>query len=281
MKSLPWVSLVLPVLLLSANAGEVKPGDAMIDVRLNLGAPRGEAHVGDREIFYYDRGEIEARAGIVTHTSLRSEAEQAALETKRSLEATRLREEREIRQARLNAEGEELKARKLADASFRTSPLSYQVAFWEDFSRRYPTVASAEPLLEARIRLAGETEDKRKQLEQAQHLAELEARVTAAENDARENRLFDQQRLGAVRGYSPYLSYSSYRGSRDYCPRPEPLKSVTRLYEYPVPYATSPGMPPVQPVYRKETTGSTIGLSIFEDTPLENRPQYSPSYRRF
>ena len=279
MKSLPLVLLILPVISLSMAANAVKPGDKLADVRSNLGAPRGQAHVGDREIFYYDRGEVESKSGVVIRASLRTEEEQAALDAKRSLEARRVLEEREIRQARLNAEGDELKARKLADVSFRTSPLSFQVAFWEDFSRRYPGVASAEPLLEARTRLVGETEDKRKQLEQTQRLAELEARVTAAENDSRVDRLYGQERLSAMRGYSPYVGYSSLRGLRDYCPLPERVKSVTRLYEFPLPYATSPGMPPVQPVYRKDVTDSVISGSDIDEASTDNRSRNAP--RRF
>lgn len=263
------------------RAGEVKPGDAISDVRRHLGAPRGEAHVGDREIFYFDRGEVEARAGVVTHASLRSENEQTALEAKRSLEAARLRDEHEIRQSRLIAEGEELKAQKLSDASFRKLPLSYQVAFWEDFSRRYPDVASAEPLLEARLRLAGEMEEKRKRAEQAEYIAELETRVTVAENNTRLNHAYDQERLGLVRGYSPWVSYSSFSDSRDCYLRPEPVKSVTRLYEFPLPYATSPGMPPVQPVYRKERAAETASFAGPDESSGNNPPRHSFSYRRF
>jgi len=281
MKSLPCVFFVLSVASLSANASDVTPGDALSDVRRNLGAPRGAVHIGDREIFYYDRGEIEARAGVVTRTALRSEGEQAELDAKRSLEATRLREEREIRQAQLLAEGENLKARKLADPSFRTLPVSYQVAFWEDFSRRYPNVASAEPLTEARARLAGETEEKRKQLEQAQRIAELEARVAATERNAELDRVIDRERYGAVRGYSPFVSDSPYRGLRDYCPRPGPVQSVTRMYEFPLPYATSPGMPPVQPIYRKDTFGSATRSGIPGEVTEDNRSHWSPPSRRF
>lgn len=279
MKSRICGCFILPLLLLSANAEKVKAGDSMNDVRRSLGVPRGEARVGDRELFYYDRGEIEAKAGIVTRVSLRSEQEQSALEAQRAAEAARLRENREIRQAQLNAEGEEIKARKLADPSFRTSPVSYQAAFWEDFSRRYPTVASAELLLEARVLLAREREEKRKQLEQSQRIADLEARIAAAENEVRLNHRAEGERWGDMRGYLFYANYPSQR-TRDYCPSPGRVKSVTRFYEFPLPYATSPGMPPLQPVYRKDGDRAA-GAGFSDDANWREDFPDRPSRRRF
>ena len=51
---------------LVAYAGEVRTGDSLGDVRAALGAPRGEANVGNRQLLYYDRGEVELQAGAVT-----------------------------------------------------------------------------------------------------------------------------------------------------------------------------------------------------------------------
>ncbi len=181
MKVIPFALLLaLPLVL---TAAEVRPGDTVREVRAALGAPNGELHKGDRHLLYYDRGEVELRSGSVIRVALLSNADFATLEVRRA----QVREEQEARRARLSAEGEALKARVLADPSFLVAPLSYQVAFWENFSRRYPGVIGAEPLLIARLRLA---EQRRTQIEQEQRLADLEARVIEAESRANEAALY-------------------------------------------------------------------------------------------
>jgi hypothetical protein len=246
MKAIPLtILLLLP--LSSVAVAEVKVGEPLADVRATLGIPRGQMLVGEREFFYYDRGEVEARSGVVTRVSLRSAEEQAVLESRRSADVLRVREEQEIRRARLSSEGEALKVHKLTDPAFQASPLSYQVAFWEDFSRRYSDVPCAELLNETRVRLAVQKTEAQTQNEQARRLAELEARVAAAESEVRSVTTSASADVAFVRSY-----YPSYRGQRDYYRAPNPVKIETRMYEFPLPYATSPGMPLMQPTYRKD-----------------------------
>ncbi len=278
-------SLVLPALFLIISsapgiASEIRVGDSTAQVRLTLGAPRGEVHAGSREVFYYDRGEVEVRDGVVKRVSLRSEEEQSALEARRSAEATRIRNEREIREAGLAAEGDALKARKLGDPGFLGSPLSRQLAFWQDFSRRYPGSPCAVELDEVRARFALENEERQKQLEQARRLADLEARVTAAENEARLGRQYDYERRQFAIGYPTFGGFTSYRHARDYCPAPPSVKPVTRMYEFPLPYATSPGMPPMQPVFRKDYSTDPVNETRLGDG-MQNARSSASSYRRF
>lgn len=240
MKIIPIACLMIVPFL--AFAAEVKPGDSFASVKSTLGSPRGQLKLGERDLFYYDRGEVELRSGVVTRVMLRSEADQAALDARRSADAQRVREEQEIRRARLMVEGDALKARKLSDPAFLAAPLSYQVAFWEDFSRRYSDVPSAEQLQTARARFAVEVADQRRQTEQTRRLAELEARVAEAEALA----------SASIRqGFYPF--YGRYRG---YHSNPHPFSMGPIKYQFfesPLPYATSPGMPPMQPTYRKDS----------------------------
>lgn len=248
--------LALPLALFAAD---VKPGDSANDVRAALGAPRGQVDVGGHAIFYYDRGEIELRSGVVTRVSLRSAADQVALENRRAAEASRVRDEQDIRRAQLSAEGTALKARKLSDPAFQAAPLDYQVAFWEDFSRRYAEVPCSEQLTVARARLAEKVADGQVRTEQARRLAELEARVALAEaqaSNAREQAAF----------YPPFTS--SYRQFRDYYhdhyrypATPVQLPSY-QFYEHPMPYATSPGMPPRIATIRKEPASGVANDSV-------------------
>lgn len=254
----------LGILLLFAPltwaAADVTVGDSSESVRSNLGVPRGTLRVGDRDILYYDRGEVELGSGVVTRVSLRSEDEQAALEAKRAAEARRVREEREILRARLIAEGRELKARKLADLSFQSAPLDYQVAFWEDFSRRYADVPSGEQLQVARARLTEQATERQAKSEQIRRLAELEARV--AEAEARSEAMADRP---VRRFYYPYHPPHGPSYPINFAP------VEYRWFESPLPYATSPGMPPLEPVYRKDSA-PWPGNPTTDGAPIWDRP---------
>lgn len=168
----------LPVI---ASAGEVRRGDSVGAVVASLGEPRGQMSSGDRTVFLYDRGRVEFVGDAVARVSLRSEDEQRQLDARRAAEAARIRDENAIRESRLRAEGEALKAAKLADPSFQNAPVAYQVGFWEDFARKYPGVPSGEPLAIARMRLEQEQARQQEKVVREERLAELEARVTAAE----------------------------------------------------------------------------------------------------
>jgi hypothetical protein len=172
---------LLVTLALNLSAAEVQTGDTFKEVSSKMGPPCGQLRLGDRHLLYYERGEIELRSGIVSRVALLSADDYAALEAKRVANATRVREEQAVRRAQLSAEGEKLMARKLADAAFQTAPLAFQVAFWEDFARRYPDVPSSEQLVIARLRYAEQLETRHAKVEQAERLADLETRVVEAE----------------------------------------------------------------------------------------------------
>ena len=162
-------------------AGEVQPGDNFDQVCAILGTPRGQMSVNGRRVLYFERGEVELRAGAVTRVALLSDEVHAAREARRAAEAERRRTEQEIRRARTSAEGEELKARMLADVTFQTAAPGEQLASWENFARRYPEVSVGEQLTAARLRLAGQAEARRAREIQGERIAELEARLAAAE----------------------------------------------------------------------------------------------------
>ena len=185
MKTLPLALLVaLPVVL---PAAEVRIGDSLNEVRTVLAEPAGQVRIGDRQLLFYDRGEIELRAGVVARVALIPVEDFARLQARRAEQAVRAREEREIRQARLSAEGTELRGRKLADPYFRAAPAAYQLAFWEDFSRRYPDVACTEQLADARARRGEQLDLIRAKDEADARVAELEARLQEVESKVAQN----------------------------------------------------------------------------------------------
>ncbi len=203
MRLTPILLLCLPLLL---SAAEVRTGDTLAEVRTALGPPRGQVQAGEKLRLYYERGEVELQDGVVTRVALLSRSEHQAETERRGEEARRLLEEQTIRRAALTAEGEALLARKLADPAFRAAAPVSQVAFWEDFTRRYPEVPAHEHLLLARLRLAEVQETRRQQTETAERIARLEAR--AAEAEAR-----SQETVSALRPRT-YLTYYPRPGHR-------------------------------------------------------------------
>jgi hypothetical protein len=198
-------------------AAEVRTGDTLNEVRANLGAPHGQLKVGDRQVLYFDRGEVELRNGAVTRTNLLSDSELTALESRRAAIAARVGEE--------NARGETLKAGKLADASFTGAPLSYQIAFWQDFARRYPGVYVAEQLRIAHLRLA---EQFAEQQANEERLADLEARVSEAEARA------ERAEAGAYR----YARYDrGYHGGVDVYPITDSSYGYGCRHNHPSPFS--------------------------------------------
>jgi len=220
---------VLSVLVpFAAASAEVRTGDSACDVRATLGTPRGQMKAGDRQILLYDRGEVELRGGAVTRVALLTDAEFAALSARRAAEATRLSER--------NAQGETLKASKLADSTFLGTPASYQLAFWQDFSRRFPGVTVSEQLQAARARV---TEQYYEHLVSEERLAELEARVSDTEAWARRAAVDSYQVASYVSdtGYGYYGGYyRRYHGSQDSAAWPVQYQFARS----PQPYATSP-----------------------------------------
>jgi hypothetical protein len=226
-------SLLIWLLPVSLVAAEVQTGDNRAAVEAALGAPNGQVSVGDRSILYFDRGQVELQDGRVSRIALISASEFEAQEARRSAAATRLREEAEIKRARSTAEGAALKEKKLADPAFRASPVALQVAFWEDFARRYPEVPSSEELAAVRVRFSAEMEDRRARLEQEKRIAELEARVAEAEARA-----------------DDALDYSSYRARtyRIYSQGAAPYPFTLWPVGYPAHFGEQPWATPSGPV---------------------------------
>jgi len=223
---------VLAFAIVSAVATAAEPGlgASFAEVRSALGLPRAKLQKGGRTVLLYDRGEVELSNGAVSRVALRSEVAQAAHEAKVAAREARAREESESRRARLQDEGKALLAAKQTDARFNEAPLTYQVSFWEEFSRKYPGVDGREPLTIARLKLAEQVEARREREQQAARLAELEARLAEAETRA---------------SYASYFGRSHGRRGRDrHDDRPFTMWPVEyRYYDSPQPYATSPSLP--------------------------------------
>lgn len=236
--------ICLALVLATLVSAEVRTGESLDQVRAILGTPNGEVQLGDRVLLYYDRGTVELQEGRVTKVALRSEEEHAVLLARE----TRLRAEQEEQRARLLAEGAALKDRKLADGSFQSAPVSQQIAFWEDFARRYPGVSVADPLSVARLRLNEQIAEQRRRDDELRRLDEIERRLAAAESEP---------------VYYRVRTFPTYYGHRRHY-REFGLGPITyTFYDAPLPAYVTPTTPVITPL---------IG-----DPAQPFRREYSPS----
>ncbi len=217
----PVLCLVLALAAVSAGAAEVVPGNSLEEAIAALGSPRGRLQVGDRNLVYYERGEIEMQGGRVTRVALRTPEEHALLLAREE----RQRGEREVRRNQLIAAGTVERDRKLADENFRAAPLAYQVSYWQDFARRYPDVSVVEPLAIARLKYNEQLEERQRKDRTAQLEAELLEQKLAAEKSRPE--------VYPLYTGSPYYRYRHY-----YSPGLGPITYT--FYSSPLPPYTTP-----------------------------------------
>ncbi|RXK55316.1 hypothetical protein ESB00_05305 [Oleiharenicola lentus] len=228
----PVLSAALFALMTAVGAGAgVSPGASLDEVRAVLGKPNGQMQLGARQVLLYERGSVELSAGRVTRVDLRSEEEQAVWAAREERLQTQLSAQRSQSQA----EGTALRDRKLADAAFLASPVAYQVAFWEDFSRRYPAVPCAEPLTIARLKLSEQREEKARREADSLRLRELEARVAAAEAEREPV-------------YYRVRSYPRYRDRYDYHQEFALWPVSYTYYDSPKPVYETPTTPVISPI---------------------------------
>lgn len=232
--------LATPMLALAV---EINPGDSLKSVISSLGMPNGQAQLGNKLVLFYDRGQVQLIDGRVTNLNFLS-PEAFAAQQAQTAQAAQLRAQRV-------AEGEALKAKKLADPAFASAPPAYQLAFWEDFRQRYPEVSCDD---EYNLALARQQEQEAAQ-ENNQKIADLQARVASAEDRAAEAELEARQaRYGGSYGW-PVFYGNTHRNDRfrdrdhDHDGDNHAPKANAPITPPPfIPTAHSPAGPPPTPV---------------------------------
>lgn len=124
----------------AGKAGAVSPGDDRAAVIAELGEPRGEIFLQDDHRLYFDRGMVRLHDGRVIESSLMSVEEAQERRKEAFAMATAASVARAAQQASRKAEGERVAREWLANAEFRSSPLSFQAGRWVEFSLQYPEV---------------------------------------------------------------------------------------------------------------------------------------------
>ncbi len=182
-------------MLISALGGfahEIKIGDSKETVLNLLGEPSGFMEINETLVLLFDRGEVVLKNDSVFDFELISQEE-----------ADRNKEEVAKRLALLEKEGVALKKEKLADPNFISAPTAYQLAYWKDFRTQYPMVPVNDLIDSLEIKNQKEFALLENQTEQDQRIAELEYRLSIAEERAK------NARRNSIR-YTPYFNYPSY-----------------------------------------------------------------------
>ena len=133
-----------------AGSDKVELGDTVGQVVAILGPPQGTFKVGHVMTYYYERGMIDFRDGVVVRADVlsleqvrqrRRENEQAEKEAARQAALER---------ERLIAKGRAELERALGDPQLATRSPEARLAFWEAFSNNYPNTDISRQLTEAK-----------------------------------------------------------------------------------------------------------------------------------
>jgi len=269
MKSLTFAflaGLTFSLIGVGSAFGEVSVGDTREQVIETLGQPKGYIGSASHQVYYFDRGEVIFRNGLVQSHTLVSQAEAERQDARRAeylaaRDAAREAEQQrraEAREERI-AQGTEIRDQRRNDPMFAALPPAERLAFWQVFRQRYPEVDVDFELAVAMQQARAVHAEQQAELAREQRLRELEQRVVEAENQARLAER-EAQRVRDRRYYDGYYGYG-YPVVRHYpviirpCPttgKQQPPKSPTgnvitevrQVHEKIVPPAPTPMPPP-------------------------------------
>jgi hypothetical protein len=201
-----WAGLVLAVGLAPVMACGLEVGDLRERVEEELGDPLAYVRVNDFEVFQFERGRVEARAGVVSSVNLmtQEEAEEAARQQAEA-EAERAQQEREWR-AQREREGLQVLQERLSDPDFLSAPAATRVAAWQEFRRSFPEVGLPDDYYAA----LRERQAELVEIQESERIAAMERRVSAAEARAAaaEQELIAEQSV--YRAYPPWGYYDTH-----------------------------------------------------------------------
>lgn len=223
-----WImscSAILSLATVAAVSGDdvVAAGATRDSVIATLGEPSGVLNMHGREFLLYERGRIELEDGIVTKATLISAeaAEKQRLQREQAEEVARQNAALD-RQRRIKT-GRALLEAKQSDGEFLASPARERVAYWKWFRRVYPEVDVSALLTRDLKELEAELAVAREEQNREREMAELTARVAAAEVRAAEAEREASRRNRYEYGY-PY--YPVVWQPQPVCPEVKPKPKV-------------------------------------------------------
>ncbi len=169
------LTFILPLGALPAM--ELQPGDSFERVKEVLGRPNGVISLKNKQVLFFDRGEVTLVDGKATKLDLLTEKEAEADLVKKQQKREKAAQLVEKRIQIRVKEGIALREDKLTSPDFLASSAGVRLDFWRNFRRRYPEVDITNALTKA---LNERTTELQRQAEN-QRLAQLESRVQDAE----------------------------------------------------------------------------------------------------
>lgn len=165
---------------LLAAPEQIKVGTSLEQTIETLGSPIGTIELRDKTLLLYPQGEVTLRDDRVTEIDLMTDAQFAADQERLRREREEwLQQQEQLAVARVE-EGKALKASKMTSGAFASLPAKDRVDYWRAFQIRYPDIDVSEQIAAALEDYEVELQELRSQ----QRIAELEARVATAEQEA-------------------------------------------------------------------------------------------------
>lgn len=170
----------------TAPASDVQVGNTTTQVVAVLGMPKGMLAGGNKLTYYYDRGTVEfihgrlVKANVVSEQAAeRIRQDHAQAEAVRQQEAAR-------QQQRLTDEGRAALRKQLDDKQFAKRASAERLAFWQDFSKRYPYTDVGDLITKAAAEVAAQRRPAANQQEinnLKTRVAEIKQRLTQLDAD--------------------------------------------------------------------------------------------------
>ena len=145
----------------------VEPGATIAEVVEKLGRPNGIMKIGQLTTYQYERGMVDFVSGRVVRAFLLSSAEAERRRLAREQAEAEARQRAEAERERLAAAGAAERARALSDPRLVASTPAERLAFWEEFSRRYPFTPVDDLLVSNRVLVAENVRQREREAELA------------------------------------------------------------------------------------------------------------------
>lgn len=232
------ITLLIPAIILGASA-KVELGQTQQQVIDALGKPLGMIELSNKTRLLYPEGEVLIRDGAVAKIDLMTDEQFANEQQRLQQEREEWAIQKEKRAAGRVKAAEELKAYKLQSSSFAALPAQDRIDYWRSFQSKYPEVDVSSEIAQALQSYEVEIAE----LKNQQRIAELEANVVNAQNEATKARM-ETEKLRqeaearktenfGLRDYyiTPYQPYYRPRtviinsSGSSTCPKPTPYNS--------------------------------------------------------
>lgn len=205
-------------------AGVVQAGSSVAEVESILGAARGIARMGDREIVTFRRGQVTFVDGRAVDAQLREEHEVRRAEFQQLLARSEGQSTQADQASERRAEGQQRRATLHRNPYFRQQPAVERLRVWNDLARRFPELDLQREIQAATVAAAREERINRARIARLQEQERIEQQRKVEEDEW----MATNRRVAVRRVYrSPSQSFRLDRPPLRRAPVPEPVENPT------------------------------------------------------